>query len=182
MRSIRLLAASLTILAVAGCVTSTPGWTYAPASPSAVPSADASASAAPSGSVAPSASPSASVSVAPSATASASAPASGAPSLSAAPSASAPTTVVQVAALSIAFDPTELSVPADLAFQIKFDNNDAGIPHNVEIKDAAGSSIFKGAIFSGVASQTYDVQPLPAGTYTFVCSVHPNMVGTLTAQ
>jgi plastocyanin len=145
MRSIRLLAAGLTILAVAACATSTPGWTYAPA-PSAtpIPSAGASASAGPSGSAAPS--------------------------------------VVELAAQNIAFTPTELSVAADVAFQINFANNDAGVPHNVEIKDAGGVSIFKGDIFNGVETRTYAVEPLTAGTYQFVCSVHSNMTGTLTAQ
>ena len=182
MRSIRPLAVGLFVLAVAACATETPGWTYAPASPSAVPSADPSASAAPSGSTVPSASiaPSASPSTAP--TASGSAPASGGPSQSARPGASAGTALVQVGAQNIAFDKTELSAPADQPFQVEFANNDAGIPHNVEIKDAAGASLFQGEVFPGVATQTYDAPPLPAGTYQFICTVHPNMVGTLTAQ
>jgi plastocyanin len=90
--------------------------------------------------------------------------------------------VVEVSALNIAFDPTELTAPADQAFQIAFANNDAGVPHNVEIKDAAGTSTFRGEVFPGVETRTYDVPPLPAGSYQFVCTVHPNMVGTLTAQ
>lgn len=180
MRSIRLLAAGLTLLAVAACATTTPGWTYAPA-PSAtpIPSADASASAAPSGSVEPSASAAA---PSPSPSASASASGSAAPNPSAGPSGSAPTALVDIAAQNLAFDKSELSVAPDLAFQIVFANNDAGIPHNVEIKDGGGASVFNGEIFNGVATRTYDVQPLPAGTYQFVCSVHPNMTGTLTAQ
>jgi plastocyanin len=175
MRSIRLLVAGLAILALAACATSTPGWTYAPApSPTPVPSAEASPSAAPSGSAAPSAS------VAPSA---ATSPAtSGAPGESAPPSASAPTTVVELSAQNVAFDKTELSVPADQAFQIGFANNDASVDHNVEIRDTAGATIFQGEVFPGVDTRTYDVRPLPAGSYEFICSVHPNMVGTLTAQ
>jgi len=176
MPSTRLLAAGLTVLAVAACASSTPGWTYAPApSPTAVPSADASASVAPSGS-APS------PSAGPSATAAPTTAASSAPSGSAVPPASAAATVVDLAALNLTFDPTELSVPADQAFQIKFANNDPSIPHNVAIKDAAGASVFMGDIFPGVETRTYDVKPLPAGTYQFVCSVHSDMVGTLTAQ
>jgi plastocyanin len=173
MRSTRLLAAGLSILAVAACASSTPGWTYAPApSPTAVPSAVAS------GSVGPSASASA----VPSASAAPSASASAAPSGSAGPSGSSTATVVQVAALNIAFDPTELSAPADQAFQIEFANNDPSIPHNVAIKDAAGAEVFNGEIFNGVETRTYDVPPLAAGAYQFVCSVHPDMTGTLTAQ
>lgn len=176
MRSKRLLAAGLTIVAVAACTSSTPGWTYAPApSPTPVPSVDPSASPGSSGSLAPSASASA----APSATASSGA--SAAPSGSGAPSASAATAALQLSAQNIAFDPTELGVAADQAFQIVFANNEA-LPHNVQIKDAAGTSVFQGEVFTGVATRTYDVPPLPAGTYQFACTVHPNMVGTLTAQ
>src|SRR5688572_1308305 len=165
MRSKRLLAAALAVLAVAACTSSTPGWTYAPApSPTPLPSADPSASAAPSASAVPSAPPSVA--------------ASGSPG----PSASAAGPGVEVSAQNIAFDPTELTAPAEGAFQIVFANNDAGVPHNVEIKDAAGTSVFKGDIFPGVETRTYDVPPLSAGSYQFVCTVHPNMVGTLTAQ
>ena len=39
-----------------------------------------------------------------------------------------------------------------------------------------------GEIFNGVETRTYDVPALPAGTYGFVCTVHPNMTGTLTAR
>jgi cytochrome c oxidase subunit 2 len=91
-------------------------------------------------------------------------------------------TVVQITALNIAFDPVDASVPADAPFQILFDNQDPNVPHNVAIKDAAGASVFEGAVFPGPAQQTYDVPPLPAGGYTFVCTVHPNMTGTLTAN
>lgn len=189
MRSLRLLAAGLIILAVSACASTAPGWTYAPA-PSAtpIPSADPSASAAPSGSAGPSASAAPSASAPPTASAAPSAPASGVPSAPASgapsspPSASAPTAVVDVAALNIAFSPTELSVAPDVAFKINFANNDAGIPHNVEIKDAGGATVFNGDIFNGVETRTYDAPPLAAGTYQFICSVHPNMVGTLTVQ
>jgi plastocyanin len=36
--------------------------------------------------------------------------------------------------------------------------------------------------FPGVATQDFTVGPLAAGSYPFVCSVHPNMTGTLTAS
>lgn len=91
-------------------------------------------------------------------------------------------TVVKVSALNIAFDQTQLSAPADQPFQIEFANNDPSIPHNVEIKDSAGASAFNGEIFPGVETRTYDVPPLAAGAYPFICSVHPNMTGTLTLQ
>jgi len=91
-------------------------------------------------------------------------------------------TVLQIAAQNIQFDKTELEAPADQPFQIEFANNDAGIPHNVEILDSSNASVFKGDIFNGVETRTYDLPALPAGSYTFICSVHPNMKGTLTVK
>ena len=91
---------------------------------------------------------------------------------------------VAISASGIAFEQTAVDVPAGKAFQIAFDNKDAGTPHNVAIhKDSAtGAEVFKGEIITGPATATYDVPALDAGTYAFVCTVHPNMTGTLTAQ
>ena len=47
---------------------------------------------------------------------------------------------------------------------------------------AVGKELFKGAIFPGVATQTYKVPALSAGSYVFVCTVHPNMVGSLVVK
>ena len=88
--------------------------------------------------------------------------------------------VVQVSALNIAYEQSQLSAPAGTAFTIHFDNKDPGVPHNVAIKDASGAEVFKGAIVTGPTQTDYQVPALPAGTYTFQCSVHPNMTGTLT--
>ena len=110
---------------------------------------------------------------------------SASPGASASPSASgsaAPSgTVVTESALNIAFETKDLKAPAGAPFQIEFDNKDAGIPHNIAIKDASGSDVFTGEIFPGVAVKTYDIPALPAGSYTFVCTVHPNMTGTIAA-
>jgi len=171
MRTLRPIAIGILALTLVGCSGATPGWTYAPApaitpapSMEPAPSAEPGVSAAPSGGE--SAAPSGGASAEPSATAGD----SGAPS----------GTSIDIAALNIAFDKSELTAPADEPFQIVFANNDAGIPHNVEIKDAAGATVFKGEIFSGVETRTYDVPAMAAGSYTFICTVHPNMAGTLT--
>ncbi len=109
---------------------------------------------------------------------------SAAPSGSTAPSASAAAggQTVSIVAQGIAFTTTDVTAPADTAFVIAFDNEDAGTPHNVAIKDASGAEVFKGDIFSGVATKDYDVPALMAGTYAFSCTVHPTMTGTLTAK
>ena len=92
--------------------------------------------------------------------------------------------VVQISALGIKYEQTAVTVKADTSFQIEFDNKDAGVPHNVSIHqgDATGAELFKGVIFNGVATHTYTIPPLDAGAYAFVCTVHPTMIGTLTAQ
>ncbi|HSO30037.1 MAG TPA: cupredoxin domain-containing protein, partial [Candidatus Sulfomarinibacteraceae bacterium] len=67
-------------------------------------------------------------------------------------------------------------------FTIHFKNDDDAVPHNVEIKDASGASLFKGEIINGIAETNYPVPALAKGVYTFACTVHPNMTGTLTVQ
>jgi mono/diheme cytochrome c family protein/plastocyanin len=107
----------------------------------------------------------------------ASAGASGSPAASANPNAA----VVDISASGIAFSTDKLTAPADKAFTIHFDNQDAGVPHNVDIKDSTGAELFKGEIFPGPGTRDYAVPALKAGTYKFACTVHPNMTGELTA-
>lgn len=85
-----------------------------------------------------------------------------------------------IVAKDIAFQPTSVTIPADTATAITFDNQDAA-PHNIAIKDASGAQVFKGEIVTQT-KVTYNVNALPAGTYGFWCEVHPNMTGTLTVQ
>jgi mono/diheme cytochrome c family protein/plastocyanin len=98
------------------------------------------------------------------------------------PAASPTGQVVDETAQNIAFTQTSLSATAGQAFTIAFDNEDSAVPHNIEIKDASGASKFKGALLTGVAKTNYIVPALTAGSYTFVCDVHPNMTGTLTVK
>jgi len=148
-----------------------PGWTFAPTPP---PSAAANGASSSAPSAAASGAPSAAPSGAP----------SGSPAASPAASGGATGTVLELTASGIAFDKADLTAPAGVPFQIKFTNNDAGIPHNVAIhKDSpAGEVVWQGEIFSGTDTRTYDVPALPAGTYGFSCTVHPNMTGTLTVK
>ena len=106
-------------------------------------------------------------------------PSSGAP---ASPPAGGPAADVTVEAKGIAFVQTSWSGPAEKPFKIAFDNEDAGTPHNIVLKDSGGTDVWKGDIFNGVETRVYDVPPLPAGQYTFACAVHPNMSGTATLQ
>jgi len=94
-------------------------------------------------------------------------------------------TVVDLVAKGVAFDKKELSVPADEAFGIKLDNQDGpGLPHNVEIRSEDGTTISDPPEIDGGEQTTYTYEPLEAGTYTFICRVHPipAMTGTLTVE
>jgi plastocyanin len=164
MRSVHLIPfALLALLAVTACGSSAqPGWTYAPAPPSTpAPSGSAQASGA-----------------VPSAAASGGA--------SAAPSASGQTagTTLELTAQGIAWDTKELSATAGQAFKLHFVNKDAGVPHDVEIRAADGSAKFTGQQLSDAGETTYDVPALAAGTYTYICTIHPipQMTGTLTVK
>jgi cytochrome c oxidase subunit 2 len=111
-------------------------------------------------------------------------------SAAASPSAAAPSggaaapgaTTVALTAHNVAYDQASLDAPAGQPFVINFTNNDAGVSHNVQITDGTGQVVFKGEIFSGPGSRQYPVPALAAGTYTFACSVHPTMTGTLTVK
>jgi plastocyanin len=153
------IAAVPVLVAILGCFaaacvsTASPGWTFAPPPPSASPVA--------SGSAVPGGSP------------------AGSPSAGAS---GATGTVVNLKAVGLAFDPKSLTAPAGAAFQIAFDNQDNATMHNVVIKDGGGKEVFKGELVTGVAQKPYDVPALQAGSYTFTCTVHPTMTGTLEAK
>ena len=165
--SIAALLAALTFVIAACASAEDAAWTYAP------PPTEVAASGAPSGapgSPAPSAEPSAPPSAEPSAPASqAASPATGGET-------------VTVTAANIAFDPTELQVPADTPFTLELVNNDASVPHDVAIRDQGGTELFKTDVFPGVETRSFDAPALPAGSYTWVCTVHPNMQIAVTAQ
>jgi plastocyanin len=150
-------------IALAACSAGAePGWTFAP-----TPTPTIAPSVAPSGSAAPSAG--------------ASAPSgSGAPS--AAPSGGTGGAVLTEVASGVQFQTTSLQAPANQPFQIAFDNQDASIPHDIEIADGSNKLLFVGDTITGVAQITYNVPALPAATYKFLCKWHPNMLGELTVQ
>lgn len=166
MRPIRpaaLLLVAAAAFLLAACSSEEPGWTYAP-EPSATPVPSGAPSGEPSG-----------------------APGSPAPSGQAS---GAPTDgpgdgeVIQISAQAVQFDQDTLTVPADAPFQIEFANNDAGVQHNVALHEGSptGPEAWRGDIFAGVETRVYEVPPLPAGEYGFICTVHPQMTGTATLR
>ncbi|HET9522394.1 MAG TPA: cupredoxin domain-containing protein [Candidatus Limnocylindrales bacterium] len=98
------------------------------------------------------------------------------------PSASAPAPgQLALVAQNVKFDLAALTAPADTPFKISLDNRDVGTPHDVDITDAGGAKVFDGKDFPGPEVRVYDVPALSAGTYGFLCSIHPaTMNGVLT--
>lgn len=88
---------------------------------------------------------------------------------------------VTVTAQNVAFDTDTISLPADTASTIVFDNQDAGIQHNIAIfeDDTMATVLFRGELVTGPGKAEYQIPPLPSGEYYFHCDVHPNMNGTV---
>jgi plastocyanin/mono/diheme cytochrome c family protein len=107
---------------------------------------------------------------------------SGAPTASIDPNAPVVTITAPAGAATAGYQPTTLEAKANTAFTLVFDNQDGTAPHNVVISDANNAAVAMGdtAFFTGPEKRTYAVPALKAGSYTFVCQVHPStMKGTL---
>ena len=158
----------------AGC--SSPGgtassWSFGPS----LPPASGEASAAPSASTVPSAPPSAP----PSASASASAGASPA-GASASPAGDAtPLTIGTRTGSELEFEPDEVSVPAGVRVSVTFENH-ASLPHNLTF--SAPINVATGPVVDPGASETIEFEAPAPGDYTFMCTIHPGMEGTLTVE
>jgi len=90
---------------------------------------------------------------------------------------------LDLVALNFAFDKKDLTVKAGQPFAITLDNQDpAGTLHNVQLRKADGTVIVDPPTIDGGTKTTYVYDHLPAGTYTFICKIHPipGMTGTLT--
>jgi len=107
--------------------------------------------------------------------------AGGSPAPSGGPGGSGAPGGLAITAEGVKFNVSTLTAPADKAFTITFDNKDKGTAHDVDITDNTGAKVFDGKDFQGPAVQTYNVPALKAGTYKFLCSIHPALMnGELT--
>ena len=91
---------------------------------------------------------------------------------------------VNLVAKNIAFDKSQITVPAGSHVTIHFDNQDTGIPHNFALytDSHATTRIFVGDFVTGPKMVTYTfTAPSTPGNYFFRCDVHPEMMtGTFT--
>jgi cytochrome c oxidase subunit II len=93
---------------------------------------------------------------------------------------------IDVVAKNIAFDPLSIEAAANKPFVITFKNEDpASVTHDIDIHGSDGALIQDQDPVAGGQTGQYTYDPLPAGTYKFICSFHPlvpNMNGTLTVK
>lgn len=94
-----------------------------------------------------------------------------------------PGPTISLMARSLAFETDELTTTAARPFSLIFHNQDAGLQHNVAILDGDGDVEFRGELFSGPDTVTYNIPALGAGSYDFVCDIHPQqMTGVLVVR
>lgn len=88
-----------------------------------------------------------------------------------------------ITAKDLEFNTSEMTVPADEAFDLVLDNQES-VPHNVAVyaDESASTKVSVGEIFSGPARKTQSVPALAAGSYFFRCDVHPDMKGSIVAE
>ena len=92
------------------------------------------------------------------------------PGISADPQAPDSHVTVKLAAIGIHWSTTELEAPAGKVWHLEFDNQSTTL-HNFAL--SSGSQlIFRTETF-GHGIQTIDVPGLPADTYLFTCTIHP---------
>jgi len=87
---------------------------------------------------------------------------------------------VEVRAEGIAYAEKEISLKADADVEIRFDNRDKGVQHNINIagKDPT-KPVFRGELLTGVGTALYKFHAPAPGEYTFQCDIHPQMKGTV---
>jgi mono/diheme cytochrome c family protein/plastocyanin len=91
----------------------------------------------------------------------------------------------QITAAAVAYDKHALEVSANQPFAINFTVNDPGQIHDVDIrKDDKTTVVVDQPTTKDGETQKYVYPGLPAGTYVFICSIHPipAMTGTLTVK
>jgi plastocyanin len=89
---------------------------------------------------------------------------------------------VALEASELAFGTQRLTAPADERLTLRFEN-DSSVAHNVSIYGPDGEPLFTGEVFTGPRVIEYAIPALAAGSYQFVCDLHPQqMTGTLVAR
>ena len=86
---------------------------------------------------------------------------------------------VEITAADLAFSATTIEATAGEAFTITLVNNDSA-PHNISIyTEEGGERLVEGAVINQGETVEVQVDALDAGSYYFMCDIHPEMNGTV---
>jgi plastocyanin len=81
-------------------------------------------------------------------------------------------------AVNIQFEPDTLTLPAGQPLRIVLDNRDAGVPHDVHVFQG-DTDIATSPVVTGPGQTEVRFGPLAPDRYTFQCTIHPDMIGTV---
>jgi plastocyanin len=88
---------------------------------------------------------------------------------------------VTVAATEFAFDPADFSLPADEAVELTLENKGV-VEHDIVVEELDDREL----VFAAAGTTVTETVTVPAGTYTFYCSIPGHraggMEGTLTVE
>jgi plastocyanin len=89
--------------------------------------------------------------------------------------------LVQIEAEGTTFSTDTITLAANAEVEIRFDNNDRNVQHNISILgEDPTRPVFRGELVTGVATATYSFHAPGPGEYRFQCDVHPaQMKGTV---
>jgi plastocyanin len=91
-------------------------------------------------------------------------------------------TEFKITAKNIAFSPDKLTIPLAKEVKIVFDNRDNAVPHNIHFKTPTDVKTDVKEGKSAGVKDTVQLNVDKAGTYDFLCDVHPTMKGELTVE
>ena len=83
-----------------------------------------------------------------------------------------------VEAVNIQFEPDTITLPAGQPLRIILDNQDAGVPHDVHVFQG-DTDVATSPVVTGPGQTEVRFGPLRADRYTFQCTIHPDMIGTV---
>jgi plastocyanin len=83
-------------------------------------------------------------------------------------------------AAELKFIPTTAEAPANTPVKLTLRNDSTSQPHNLAFQE--GITAKTADLVAAGASETIEFTTPGAGTYKFVCTIHPGMEGTLTVK
>ncbi|MBA3653526.1 MAG: cupredoxin domain-containing protein [Actinobacteria bacterium] len=89
---------------------------------------------------------------------------------------------IKITAKNVAFSPAKVPIPVSQEVEVVFDNRDASVPHNIHFKTPTEVKTDVKEGKTDGSEQKVKLTVDTAGTYEFVCDVHPTMKGELTAS